>query len=233
MVRKLLLVVVLALLLGVTVIPAAAFTGGAATAYNFYCNGVDVSYDAIQVDRDNSGLGLEVSRLLITDGVGVVLLDSYAWNTVGSTILAHVGDFFPYANAAPTYNPIRVQLVSVGWNGFSEQQIWDFSGTCAGLPTAGGPPPVTALSGRGIPSNFVHRRIDCETPVYNLPGGQPVSSSAIIHNQQTWFVNPIPVDDLNGNSWTEIFNASYPNPYIPTSCVNPDPSVIVYKPNPR
>lgn len=238
MLRKLLLLVVLVLLFGVSILPAAAFNGGFVKGTDWYCDpagtffGVRVHFNPIGVDRDNTGFGLEAGRIFVYDGNGVVLHDSFNYNPVGTTInepLDGDGAPFPFFLGVPTANPIRFQLVSQGWNGFSEQVLWDFTGDCPGLPTVE-TPPVTALTpNRGIPSNFVHRRIDCETPVYNLPGGQPVGN-AVIHFHQTWFVSPYPVEAYDGTSWTEIYNASYPNPFIPTECVNPDRSLVVPMP---
>lgn len=248
MVRKLLLVVVLLLAFTAIVMPAAAATGGNVLNSTFTCVDVTVEYSDIFWDRNNYPdaavqnpvlfpNGAEAYYLQITDGDGTDVFLTYGVNPFGGTTLSQV-ETYPYFLALPDYNPLRFRLVSAGWNGFEEQVIWDITGTCEGLPTFEEPPPpepppvpaVIPFTGPGLPSAFVHRRIDCDTPVYNLPGGQPVGNGRII-NGQTWFVNPQPVEAPDGSSWTEIFVSSRPNPYIPTACVNPDPSVIVYKPN--
>jgi hypothetical protein len=73
-------------------------------------------------------------------------------------------------------------------------------------------------TGPALPTNFVLHTIICDTALYNTPGGTAING-AQIHAGQTWYVNPTPVEDSNGQLWTAIFVSSFINPYIPTSCV--------------
>ncbi|MBK9751510.1 MAG: hypothetical protein IPO91_32745 [Chloroflexi bacterium] len=95
----------------------------------------------------------------------------------------------------------------------SDPNDWDaedyFELDTACTPTVPGP---------SAPSSFVLHTITCDVPVYNAPGGEPISG-ATIRTGQTWYVSPTPVSGSDGESWTEIFNAGWTNGFIPTSCV--------------
>ncbi|MBE2267345.1 MAG: hypothetical protein IAE80_03875 [Anaerolinea sp.] len=213
MVRKLLLVVVLLLFFSIAVMPVFAVSGGQLTGATFDCSKIDVAYGAVTFDRDNTGFGYELYRVQVTDGDGTILFDRLNALSVGSVIGAHDSEYIDYA-VAPNYNPIRLRFYSLSGNGFAEQYIWDIQGECAGLPytNAAGPGPAR-------PSNFVMRTITCDTPVYNVPSGNPVGAGRVTMGQ-TWFVNPTPITSpVDGTSWTEIFVQSNPNPFIPTTCV--------------
>ncbi len=225
MVRKLLLVVVLVLLVGATV-PTYAIIGGNLNSVQFFCDRLVANYNAFTFDRDNTGFGYEGYHVAISDGDGTILESGLAYNVVGYVLPANPNDTFYYTSAVADFNPIRIELIGVAGNGLSEQRIWDASGDCPGLPTYTPPPGVTVAGpGSRVPSNFVHRQIVCDVPIYNVPGGLPINDNRIL-NGQTWFVNPTPVEALNGESWTEIFVSGLQNPYIPTSCVNPDAAAV-------
>src|SRR5262249_6259857 len=74
-----------------------------------------------------------------------------------------------------------------------------------------------------LPANFVLRTITCDTPLYETAGGQVIPGGAAVPSGQTWYVNPKPVD-ANGTSWTELFDSSYNNGWLPTSCVGGAPA---------
>jgi hypothetical protein len=80
-------------------------------------------------------------------------------------------------------------------------------------------PTSTAVGGPPLPAGFVLKTITCDVAVFDAPGGQPVDSNAI-KSGQTWYVNPTPVEDAAGRSWTEIFVAGYTNGFVPTDCVH-------------
>ena len=82
-------------------------------------------------------------------------------------------------------------------------------------PTGG----TAVIPGPPIPGSFVLHTITCTVAVFDSPGGNPVGSN-VITGGQTWFVNPTPVLDKHGKSWTEVFVGGYINGYIPTSCVH-------------
>jgi hypothetical protein len=77
---------------------------------------------------------------------------------------------------------------------------------------------AATFQGYPIPSGFVLRTITCDTAVYDVAGGTPVSGAAITAGQ-TWFVNPTPVTAA-GRAWTEVFLAGPHNAFIPASCVS-------------
>ena len=213
MVRKLLLVVVLLMFFSIAVMPAFAVAGGQLLNATFSCSMVDVAYTAVTFDRDNTGVGYELYRVQITDGDGTILYDLLNARTLGTVIPAHVSEFIDYG-VVPNYNPISLRFYSLSGNGFAEQSIWDVQGECSGLPYTNAPGP-----GPRRPSNFVMRTITCDTPVYNVPSGNPVGAGRVTTGQ-TWFVNPTPIiSPVDDSSWTEIFVQSSPNPFVPTACV--------------
>lgn len=91
-----------------------------------------------------------------------------------------------------------------------------------GFGSSTGPYTLTVVSdlnpGRPIPDGFVLVWLSCSTAVFDAPGGQPVGDDAVWAGQ-SWYVNPTPVKDASGKSWTEIFVSGTTNAYIPTSCI--------------
>jgi hypothetical protein len=76
----------------------------------------------------------------------------------------------------------------------------------------------SSYCGPGIPNGFVLKSITCTTAVFDSAGGNPVSGATVTQGQ-TWYVNPTPVKDGKGKSWTEIFVSGVPNGFIWSSCV--------------
>lgn len=124
-------------------IPAAqAISGLALTSTVFSCTDVSYTFNAGTFDRDNTGTGLETYTGRITDGAGNVIYSGTYSAAVGTAIPANSLSL-PYGTP-PTMNPITLTLVSNAGNGFSEQQVWNASGSCAGLPSAAAVPALDA-----------------------------------------------------------------------------------------
>ncbi|MBX3065183.1 MAG: hypothetical protein U0528_07800 [Anaerolineae bacterium] len=73
--------------------------------------------------------------------------------------------------------------------------------------------------GRGVPAGFELRWLSCSSAVFDAPGGTALATGEAVWAGQSWFVNPKPVKDASGKSWTEIFASGTINGYIPTSCI--------------
>ena len=124
-------------------IPAAqAISGLALTNTAFSCTDVSSTYSGGTFDRDNTGTGSEEYTVRITDGAGNVLFSYTGSYSVGTTLPART-ETVPYG-ITPTMNPITLTLVSNAGNGLPAQQIWNASGSCAGLPSAAAVPALDA-----------------------------------------------------------------------------------------
>ena len=207
--RIVILSALLMLALAFTAIPTSAMSGGALNGYTFACDRVTITYGNIHFDRDNTGTGEEAYTFTVTDGTGAEIYRIDSSFIVGNDIVAQTEQFVYFI--APAANPLRVRFFSNAGNGFLEQTLWDFTGECTDLPTAGDGAP-------GIPDGFVLSSIICDTPVYNTQSGQPVGDTMITAGQ-TWYVNPTPVNGDDGKQWTEIFAGGFINGFIPTACV--------------
>lgn len=79
--------------------------------------------------------------------------------------------------------------------------------------------PCTASApGPGAPAGWKLHWMACSSAVFNQPGGTPVGSDAVWAGQ-SFYVNPNPVLDDSGKSWSQVFVSSVISPWIPTSCV--------------
>lgn len=214
--RKILLMGFVSVLALAAIMPAYGVTGAVISHSEIRCDGVTVTYSMVVFDRDNSGAGGETYHLQITDGLGTILFNVNNTESIPSSFPAQTESFT--FSVLPAANPIRVRLVSIAGNGFSEQVVWDFSGSCPSLPPSSGTSSASGVPAPTMPANFVLVNITCDTPVYNTPAGAPVGEAAVTAGQ-TWFVSPEPVEGEDGNMWTEIFVSSYINPYIPTACI--------------
>jgi hypothetical protein len=79
-----------------------------------------------------------------------------------------------------------------------------------------------------IPRGFELRTITCDTGLYNAPGGQLVENAKITAGQ-TWYVNPIPVQDAAGVFWSQVFVGDWTVSYLPYGCAYPAGSGLVYR----
>ena len=187
-----------------------AASGAAVSSFTAGCQYFLVTYADGTFDRDNTGTGEEAYEIKITDGSGSVIFDAYQFTTTGRFTIPAGTEPFVYMSA-PVANPIHLTLISLAGNSFPAQTIWDLTGNCPDLQSAGDSAP-------GIPDGFVLSTIICDVPVYDTPAGSPVGDGHITAGQ-TWFVNPTPVEGDDGKQWTEIYVSGFYNPFIPTSCV--------------
>jgi hypothetical protein len=142
--------------------------------------------------------------------ITVTVLDASS-NTIASTTFT--AQAYSDNDITLTFTPLSGEKVTVkAHNNTDNSDAEDLSIT---LPICAS----SAFAGPGIPSNFVLRTITCATSVFNAPGGTPVANAHIIGGQ-TWYVNPIPVKDQSGKSWTEIFVSGPINGWVWTSCVH-------------
>ncbi len=148
---------------------------------------------------------------------GVTVTSAAAYIELDSTVVASavVADPTAPVTVSYTFPADQSTAVRLSWATVSSglPSSWSIS---MSLSCPGADSPV---AGPPIPSGFVLKTITCDVPVYDTPGGKPVGSNAITAGQ-TWYVNPTPVKDAAGKSWTEIFVAGYTNGYVPTSCVH-------------
>jgi hypothetical protein len=198
---------------------------------------------AVNWDRDTTGKGTETIILLVTDGLGTVLLQ--ASDTRQSGISTTFFESYAYTTS-PVLNPITATLYSPAGNSLPPQTLVSGIGNCETLPTltpvpsltpvatftplptptdipapTDVPPPATteaSYDGPAIPGQFALRTIVCDTPVYDGPAGLPVGDN-VVFSGQTWYVNTTPVIGGDGQLWTEIFVAGIYNGYVPTRCV--------------
>jgi hypothetical protein len=74
------------------------------------------------------------------------------------------------------------------------------------------------FEGPAVPAGWVQKTITCDVAVFDQPGGNPVGSDRIKAGQ-VFYVNPTPKDAPDGESWSQVFVSSSPDPWIPTKCV--------------
>ena len=132
------------------------------------------------LDRDNTGVGQEKLQILVTDGVGTVLytltfqngLGTYAGGMIGTTAYT----------AAPAYNPITVQVISLAGNGLPEEVDVIGVGECPGLPTfaVAGPDMVP------IPSTAVVGSFVVTTPAYFEPRADAATDIVLTVGKTLW-----------------------------------------------
>lgn len=111
------------------------FVGDPMTA-TLDCNGINVTNSSsVQMDRDNTGSGMEAYEVVGTDGAGNVIFGGPTPITapVGATLPQPPG-LVPWMTP-PQYNPLSLRIVSVAGNGLPAQTLVSLSGTCQGLPT--------------------------------------------------------------------------------------------------
>jgi hypothetical protein len=98
-------------------------------------------------DRDNTGAGTEAMRVDILDGYGTVIATGTDVRPIGFT--TPFGSTI-YATTTPAAaNPLTYRITSLAGNGFAEQVVLSFSGTCPGLPTVA-PVAVPTLGEWGV-----------------------------------------------------------------------------------
>lgn len=206
------LLLVLVLLVGLTVfaVPArhalanASFSSSQVTCSSFSASGtVTTTFVAVRVWNLSKGQ---------SEG-GPALIDSY-FNVGAPTayFAAGPGGAFSFTvnfPDQPTGDVIVARIYATNTAAFG---AWDH-GTF---------PQVRVSCSQGnegvpVPAGFVLHTITCNTPVYDAPGGTPVSTDAVTAGQ-TWFVNPTPTS-AGGKSWTQIFLAGPNDAWIPSSCV--------------
>ncbi|MBX3065182.1 MAG: hypothetical protein KF726_19535 [Anaerolineae bacterium] len=127
-------------------------------------------------------------------------------------------DFYDYAGGSTPPG----QTIPYAWQvvlTFNE-----FVVTINGVCHSDGSEPTVSIAdsiaeGRAIPAGFELRWLSCSSAVFDAPGGKALSTGEAVWAGQSWFVNPKPVKDASGKSWTEIFASGAVNGYIPTSCV--------------
>jgi hypothetical protein len=190
--------------------PAQAATMQSALTITLGCTSFTSSGSAFLADRDNTGSNVESVRAVVVDGKGTQVFLNAITVPVGNSNSVGFGTFG--YSAAPAYNPITFKLISNAGNSLPEQVFYTATGNCPGLPDVG-------FDGPGVPGGFVLKTVTCDVAVYATPGGIPVGDNKIVGGQ-TWYVNPKPVKDAAGKSWTEVFVAGFNNGYIPTSCVH-------------
>lgn len=100
----------------------------------FDCEEVDATGNGPHtLDRDNTGTGNEALNVLVTDGVGTVLVD-FDYDSPLATYSGGIGDF--EYDTPPLANPITFTLTSLAGNGLPEQVDYVQVGECEGLPYA-------------------------------------------------------------------------------------------------
>jgi hypothetical protein len=206
------IVLLFTLALGFVAQPAQAATLQSTLTITLGCTSFTSSGSSFLADRNNTGVGSEFVSLVVTDGKGTVVELETSVVALGYANSVGAGTF-PYSGT-PAYNPLTFKLISNAGINTPEQVFYTATGNCAGLPTNTDP-----LPGTGVPAGFVLKTVTCDVAVFNTPGGYPVGDNKIVGGQ-TWFVNPKPVKDAAGKSWTEVFVAGSTNGYIPTSCVH-------------
>lgn len=129
-----------------------------------------------------------------------LILNSHSYTFAAHTPITVT--FTTYRGANQTGD---VSLVSTG--------AWDCTTGDAATPA-----PVAVYPGAVTANGFVLKTLVCDTPVYTAPGGTPVGNNAVKRGQ-TWYVNPVPVKDIRGRLWTEIYVSGSPTSYVPANCV--------------
>jgi hypothetical protein len=99
------------------------------------CEGFISRGGAINLTRDNTGVGRELISFIATDGLGNVIYNPTSESfVVGGRLTFPIGLYFPY-NSAPQANPIVVRIISNAGNDQMEQTIYSSSDSCADLPS--------------------------------------------------------------------------------------------------
>ncbi|CAG1010280.1 MAG: hypothetical protein IAE83_13150 [Anaerolinea sp.] len=204
---KLLLVIVLVLAgLAGGVVPAEAAVSGVTVQVG--CSSVKVTFT--------------------TTDPGVYELHSHAYDSNWDELIAYeYGGFVdtPYhyipLSGAGTYSftiPYNRTLPEGSTVNFDEIHLHstgpdDFVVIVSGVYTCS-----SSYAGPGVPAGYVLKYITCDVAVFNAPGGTPIGSDAVKAGQ-TFYVNPTPKTAPDGESWTQVFVSSTPDPWIPTRCV--------------
>jgi hypothetical protein len=155
--RSMFILIVMALVLGVAVLPASAGSTTDAT-FSLTCDGFSGS-GQIVLDRDNTGSLREAFQVVVTDGVGNIIykpvVDSFF---VGGTVSWTATNVVQWT-ATPEYNPLTLRVVSLAGNNLGEQTIAVATGSCDGLPSLGALPTViTGLTSDSVDINAVPPR---------------------------------------------------------------------------
>lgn len=99
------------------------------------CDGFISRGGAINLTRDNTGVGREQITFVATDGLGNTIFNPTSESfVVGGRLTFPVGLYFAFS-AVPQANPIVVRIVSSEGNGQPEQTIYSTTGSCDNVPS--------------------------------------------------------------------------------------------------
>ena len=120
------------------------------------CNGFTTNNGGIIMDRDNTGMGLEVIYMTAIDGAGNVLWTSPEMSVqVGARMYFGSDTVYSWSTAS-TFNPITVSVISPAGNGAEEQIVYQANGYCTSLDTLLEDGTVlTAVTNPSVPINAV------------------------------------------------------------------------------
>jgi len=168
--RSTFILIVMALVLGVAVLPASAGSSVNAT-FSLGCDGFSGS-GQILLDRDNTGTHREAFQVVVTDGTGNIIykpvVDSFF---VGGTVSWTATNLIQWTSK-PEDNPLTLRVVSLAGNNLGEQTIAVASGACEGLPSFGALPTViTGITSDSVDINAVPPRpTNSDEVTSKLPG---------------------------------------------------------------
>src|SRR5690606_42148378 len=149
--RMFLILILLTLLLVWATAPAAALTGYQIISINNpTCENVQIIHDGGTFDRDNSGMEMEIIEATITDGAGNVIHSFQNFVPVGIT--TSPSDTTLGFSPVPVANPIHIRIVSISGSGYDEQESWNETVDCPGLPPSTRPATPPAASPAPLPS---------------------------------------------------------------------------------
>jgi len=98
------------------------------------CSGFTSEGGGFELNRDNTGLGLEVLVITAVDGNGNMIFGPVAEDFfIGTTVIIEDGTSFKWM-APPQANPLTVTVFSAAGNGQVPQLVYSVSGVCPGLP---------------------------------------------------------------------------------------------------
>lgn len=152
------LLVCVLVLAGISAVHAATLLSGSVT---ITCTGVIDNGTSVAIDRDNTGLGQEAYRFRAFDGAGNLI---YEFSNLVSLGTYPIGNF-SYNIAAPSFNPITLEFISLAGNSLPEQLVFRIQGECPGLPLFN-PPCVD------IPAGSVVGRLTRTAQAFYEPGKQ-------------------------------------------------------------
>lgn len=132
LVSQMILVIILLFSFGLMNVGAAERDG---LLFKIDCDGFTSRGGAIELTRDNTGVGRETFVVVATDGNGNTVFNPISESfLVGSRLTFPIGASFAWTGQA-TANPIFLRVYSPAGNGYEEQEIYSVVGACAGLDT--------------------------------------------------------------------------------------------------